>query len=496
MSEPRAVPHARAAPRPAALAALAAAALVAGCAVGPDYRRPATPLDAGFVNAGASGVNAASLATDIASFWRGFGDPALTALVERAIAANGDVRIAQGRLQEARALSREADAVALPSAGVDAGVTRSVQPLTQQPGASRSERTGTVYDAGFIANWELDLFGRFRRGSEAAAAQVSASEAGLHAAHTSVAAEVARNYLQLRGLQQRLQVTEAAIANQRDVLRLTSLRFDAGRGTQLDVVSSRTLVESTEATLPALQGAIEATVFRLATLTAQPPRVLLEQLAAPAPLPGLPVTDLAALPVGTPEQWLLRRPDLIAAERRLAAATANIGVARADLFPRVSLSGLLGLNTAQFADLGDSDAGVYSLGVGLLWTPLDFGARQARVAATEARAQQSLADYEQAVALALEETEGAFSSFNRNAQQAVRYDRAARSAAEAARLARLRYQAGVSDFLFVLEAERAMLNNQDLLVQAQTGTAAALVSVYRALGGGWDGPAAPASAMR
>jgi len=224
--------------------------------------------------------------------------------------------------------------------------------------------------------------------------------------------------------------------------------------------------------------------------------VLLEQLAAPAPLPGLPVTDLAALPVGTPEQWLLRRPDLIAAERRLAAATANIGVARADLFPRVSLSGLLGLNTAQFADLGDSDAGVYSLGVGLLWTPLDFGARQARVAATEARAQQSLADYEQAVALALEETEGAFSSFNRNAQQAVRYDRAARSAAEAARLARLRYQAGVSDFLFVLEAERAMLNNQDLLVQAQTGTAAALVSVYRALGGGWDGPAAPASAMR
>jgi multidrug efflux system outer membrane protein len=495
MSEPRTTARARASLARVALVALAAAAL-AGCALGPDYRRPVTPLDAGFVNAGADAENPAPPAADIARFWRGFGDATLTALVERAIAANGDVRIAQARLQEARALRREADAVALPSAGVQAGVTRSVQPLTQLPGASRSERTGTVYDAGFVANWELDLFGRYRRGSESAAAQVSASEAGLHAAHTSVAAEVARNYLQLRGLQQRVQVTEAAIENQRDVLRLTSLRFDAGRGTQLDVVSSRTLVESTEATLPALHSAIEATVFRLATLTAQPPRALLEQLAAPAPLPGLPVTDLAALPVGTPEQWLLRRPDLIAAERRLAAATANIGVARADLFPRVSLSGLLGLNAGKFADLGDSDAGLYSLGVGLVWTPLDFGARQARVAASEARAQQSLADYEQTVALALEETEGAFSSYNRNAQQAARYDRAARSAAEAARLARLRYEAGVSDFLFVLEAERAMLSNRDLLVQAQTGTAAALVSVYRSLGGGWEGAAAPASALR
>lgn len=480
----------------ARLAALAAAALAAGCAVGPDYRRPEAPLDAGFVNAGASGSNPAPVSADIARFWQGFGDPALSALVERAIAANGDVRIAQARLQESRALSREADAAGLPSAGFDVGVRRSTQPITQQPGASRSERTRTIYDSSFIANWELDLFGRYRRGSEAAAAQVDASEAGLYAAHTSVAAEVARNYLQLRGLQQRLEVTEASLANQRDALRLTELRFEAGRVTQLDVARARTLVESTEATLPVLRNGVETTAFRLATLTAQPPRVLLEQLAPPAPLPGLPVTDLAALPVGTPAQWLLRRPDLRAAERQLAAATATIGVARAEMFPRVSLTGLLGLNAAKLADLGTSDSQLYSLGVGLTWVPFDFGTLRARVAASEARAAQSLGNYEQAVALALEETEGAFSGYNRSAQQAERLARAARSAEEAARLARLRYETGVTDFLAVLDAEREALANRDLLVQAQTGTATALVAVYRALGGGWEAPDTLASAAR
>lgn len=495
----RGVPQGRpTAPRPwpGPLAALAAAALASGCAVGPDYQRPAAPLDSGFINAGATGANAEPVAADIARFWRGFGDPALSALVERAIAANGDVRVAQARLQEARALRREADVAGLPAAGLDASATRSVRPITQQPDASRSERTGTVYDAGFIANWELDLFGGLRRGREAAAAQVSASEAGLHAAHTSVAAEVARNYLQLRGLQQRLQVTEASLANQRDAQRLTELRFEAGRGTQLDVARARTLVESTEAALPALRNGVETTVFRLATLTAQPPRALLEQLGTPAPLPGLPVTDLASLPVGTPAQWLLRRPDLIAAERQLAAATAAIGVARADMFPRVSLTGLLGLNAAKFADLGERDSQLYSLGVGLVWTPFDFGTLRARLAASEARAAQSLASYEQAIALALEETEGAFSGYNRSAQQAGRLDRAARSAEEAARLARLRYEAGVTDFLVVLDAEREVLSNRDLLVQAQTGTATALVAVYRALGGGWEAPETLASAAR
>ncbi len=470
-----------------ALVALSALALAA-CAVGPNYERPASALDTGFINAGASATDAQVASPDIASFWRGFNDAALTALIERALFANGDVRIAQARLQEARASLVEAGANALPGAGIDSGITRSVRPSTQQPGATRSERTGTVYDASFIANWELDFFGRYRRASESAAALVGASEAGLGAAHTAVAAEVARNYLELRGLQQRAQVTEAALVNQREALRIVQARLDAGRGTQLDVARATTLVASTEAALPALQTAIERAALRLATLTAEAPRALLAELASPAPLPGLPVTDLASLPIGTPTQWLQRRPDVLAAERQLAAATANIGVAKADLFPRISLSGLLGLNAAVLGDLGKGESTLYSLGVGLTWTPFDSGRLRARVDASEARAQQSLARYEQTVAIALEETEGAFSGFNRSAQRAERLDAAARSAEEAARLARLRFEAGVTDFLIVLDAEREALVNRDQLVQAQIGTATALVVVYRALGGGWAAP--------
>lgn len=466
---------------------------LSACALGPDYQRPADGLDERFVAAGTAAPDAQPVSKDIASFWRGFGDATLDTLIERGLAANGDVQIAQARLQEARANLGEADAAARPGFGIDSGVTRSVRPVTQQPGASRHERTGTVYDASFVANWELDFFGRYRRGSEAAAALVSAGEAGIGAAHTAVAAEIARNYLELRGLQQRHEVTETALRTQRESLQIVQARLDAGRATQLDLARAQALVAGTEAALPALQNAIEQTVFRLATLTAQSPRALLALLGTPAPLPALPVTDLGTLPLGTPQQWLQRRPDVIAAERQLAAATARIGVAKADYFPRVSLSGLLGLNAAHLGDLGERDAGVYSLGVSLFWTPLDLGSIRSRIAATEARAQASLASYEQTVRLALEETEGAFSSYNRNAARAAKLDAAAQAAEEAARLARLRYEAGVTDFLAVLDADREALSHREQWTQAQTGTATALVAVYRALGGGWAAPGTAAT---
>ena len=466
------------------------AAGLAGCAaVGPNYQRPASTVDAGFVNAGAAATNTQAAAADIATFWRGFNDAQLNALIDRALAANGDVRIAQARLQEARANLGEADALLLPGAGFTADVKRSVTPVTQQSNQSRSDRTHSVVDANFVAEWELDLFGRLRRGSESAGALVQAGEAGIGAAQTSVAAEVARNYLELRGLQLRLQVTEAALANQRESLRITQARLDAGRATQLDLARGTTLVANTEAALPQLQAAIERSMFRLATLTAQSPRAALTALSGVAPLPALVPTDLATLPLGTPAQWLLRRPDLIAAERQLAAATARIGVAKSEFFPRITLTGLLGLNAATLGNLGKSESVLYSLGAALTWTPFDSGQIRARVAASEARAAGSLATYDQAVAVALEETEGAFSSFTRNTQHEARLVQAARSAEEAARLARLRFEAGVTDFSVVLDAEREALASQDQLVQARVGTATALVAVYRALGGGWTAPA-------
>jgi multidrug efflux system outer membrane protein len=467
---------------------LAAAALLAlaGCAVGPNYQPPAVTIDPGFINAGASSTNAQTPGGDIASFWRGFNDAALSALVERALAANGDVRIAQARLQEARASLQGARAELLPQIGSAADVGRSLQPEYLFPGTTRSQRTATLYDASFTANWELDFFGRNRRASESAAALVEASEAGVHAAHTAIAAEVARNYMELRGLQRRYQVAQDSLANQRDALRLTAARLDVGRGTQLDVSRAQSLLDSTEAALPALQAAIDQAAYRLATLTAQAPRTVAGALATPQPLPGLPVTDLGALPIGTPEQLLRRRADLVAAERQLASATAGIGVATADLFPRISLTGLIGLATTRAASFGDSGSQQWALGAGLTWPVLDFGRVRSRIAASEARAQQSLASYEQTVATALEETEGALSQFTHSAQQADKLASAARNAEEAARLARIRFDAGAVDFLIVLDAERQTLAARDALVLSQVSQATALVSVYRALGGGWS----------
>lgn len=465
---------------------LVAAMVVAGCAVGPDYRVPSVSLDAGFVSAGSPSVNAQTPAADIARFWNAFGDPLLSRLVERALSANGDVRIAQARLQEARAVLGGARAESLPEVDGSASGGRSLSGAYLFPGATRSQRTNNAFDAGFVANWELDFFGRNRRATEGAAALVEASQAGVHAAQTVVAAEVARNYLDLRGLQQRYQVALRSLGNLQETLQLTGVRLKAGRGTQLDVVRARSLVESTNAVLPALQASIERAAYRIATLTAQSPRAVAAALGTARPLPELPVTDLSALPVGTPEQLLRRRPDLIVAERQLAAATADIGVATADLFPRVSLTGLIGFASNRVGRLGRSDSEQYSLSAGLTWPLLDFGRVRSRIGASEARAAQSLASYEQTVATALEEAEGALSQFTRAAQQAERLANAAQNADEATRLSRIRFDAGSVDLLIVLDAERQALASRDDLVRAQVGQAMALVTVYRSLGGGWQ----------
>lgn len=470
--------------------ALALAALLSGCAwVGHDYQTPPAPLAAGFIGAGVSKVNSAPVATDIAAFWRGFNDAELSALVERALQANGDVRVAQARLQESRANRSEIDTQTLPSISIEGNAKRSISPPSSVFKSTRSQRTGANFDASFVANWELDFFGVERRAKESADALVSANLASVGAVQTSVAAEVARNYLEVRGLQLRLALTQAALENQRESLTIARARVDAGRGTQLDLERALTLTANTEAALPSLQAAIDLGIYRLATLSAQPPTELRARLATPAPLPGLPVTDLATLPVGTPQQWLARRPDVAVAERQLASATAEIGVTEGELYPSINLSGLLGLASTKFANLTDGQSRRYAVGAGISWTLLDFGRIRSRIKASEARSLQALATYEQTLATALEETEGSFALFSRNTQRRESLARAERSAAEASRLAKLRYEAGVTDFLAVLDAERELLSARDALAQADTANATSLVAVYRALGGGWTVPA-------
>lgn len=453
--------------------ALAALALLAACAAGPDYRAPQSPVNE------PAFVMSASATEPAEAFWRGFADPVLDALIADAVSANADVRLAQARLREARALAGEADANRLPS-------------LTLGAGAGRGNELGFPIDnylnVSAAFNWELDFFGRARRAGESAAAQVQAGEAGVLAAQRVVGAELATQYLALRALQQRLIVAQESLANQRETQRIVRSRADLGRGTPLDVARANALVESTEASLPALQGAIERSALRIATLAGRTPRATLALLAETKPLPSLPATSAESLAVGTPAGLLERRPDIRAAERQLAAATAAIGVARADLWPRISLVGLLGFTSTRAADLFESAGRNTNLGASLSWSALDFGRVRSRIAASEARAQAALVQWEQTVQLALEETEGALSGYTRSVQQAARLENAARESAEAARLARVRYEAGASDLLTVLDAERTALGARDALVQSQQGSLAALVAVYRALGGGWALP--------
>jgi multidrug efflux system outer membrane protein len=463
---------------------------LAACASGPDYRTPAVTLPAGYAQAPA--VAQAADAASLAIFWRQFDDPVLDGLVQAALQANLDVRIAQARLVEAQATLLGSEAASMPSVGLNGGVTRSVTPTYQLPGATRSQRTNTVYAPSAVMNWELDLFGRQQRATESAAARVTAQELGIGAAQSAVVAALAGNYLALRGLQQRLQVAEDALVNQREALRLTQARAGAGRGTEFDVARARTLVASTAAGVPALLGDIARAQHRIATLTGQPAAQVQATLAAPRALPRLAATDLSRLPVGTPEALLRRRPDIQVAERQLAAASAEIGVAMADRFPRLSLSGLLGFNTNRASDLGEGSSAVYSVGAALSWTALDFGRVRAGVRGAESRAERSRLVYEQTVLVALEEAENALSGYTRSAQRAAELAVAAGEAQRAARIARARLQAGSVDLLTVLDAERQSLSAVDQLAQADSGTAGALVEVYRALGGGWPGPASRA----
>jgi outer membrane protein, multidrug efflux system len=449
---------------------------LAGCALGPDYRTPPSQLAADFENA--RGDHAQEPPRE---FWRRFDDPVLNGLVDDAIKANHDIRIAVANLREARAIQLGVDAQAYPQVDAQASGARGIATQSSAPGFTRDQRTGNIFDTAIDANWELNLFGRFSRQSESAAASVSAAQAGVAAAQVSVTAEVARNYFVLRGLQLRLQIAQQSVQNQQANLDLVQARLDAGRGTELDTTRAQSQVENTRAQIPVLQAGIEVARYRLAVLTGRPPTELATLASEVRPLPGIKPVD----GIGTPAALLKRRPDIRIAERQLAAATADIGASKADLFPSVSISGLLGLNALTPGGLNSGQAYYYNLGASMAWNVLDFGRIRSRIRRNEARADAALATYEKTVLTALEETEGALISLDRNQRRAESLFKAAHASEQAAKLARARFEAGVTDFLTVLDAERQLLADRDGLAQAQTDAGTSLVGVYKALGGGW-----------
>ena len=453
--------------------------LLAGCAVGPNYKRPQTSVVNSFANAPTNAVSPDEAA--LATWWKGFNDARLDRLVDRAITNNHDLRIATANLKEARALRRLTTFDLAPTVVGNAGYANSLlSKAAAPPGTPRDARQGEFYDASFDATWELDLFGRVRRSVQAANAQVGSVEATRLDVLVSVTAEVARNYFELRGLQNQLAVARKNADVQTETLKITQSRLDGGRGTDFDVSRSRSLLNLTLSTIPPLEAAIQKTIYRIAVSTGQQPTTLTPELSLPEPLPS----TLPTFALSDPAALLRRRPDIRAAERSLAAATARIGVATADLFPRVTFIGSVGLQAETFAGLGKSGADTWNFGPRITWAALDLGRVQARIKAADARTEASLAFYERTVLTALEETEGALVDFGQEQSRQQFLATSAEASQKAADLAHQRYEGGVSDFLSVLDAERTLLEAQDRLAASQTRTVTALVAVYKALGGG------------
>jgi multidrug efflux system outer membrane protein len=460
------------------LLAMISAVLLAACAVGPDYHKPEVATSDQFVGTDAAQFSSQDVERE---FWKQFNDEQLNDLIERALVANHDIRIATSRLREARALRGQAKLDLAPTVTASTGYTKARASNRQLGPLQNVDREQDFYDSGFDAFWELDFFGRVRRGVEASTAQLQSAEASVYATQVSVTAEVARNYFELRGAQQQLEVARRNAENQGETVRITTARLDAGRGTQLDASRAQAQLSATLATIPDLEAAVTRSMLRLGVLTGQQPEAVLPQLSAARPLPTLPV----AHDIGTPELLLRRRPDIRVAERNLAASTAQIGVAVGDLFPRITFLGHWGFDAVNSSDLGNASSETFSFGPSISWAAFDLGRVRQKIAQREAAADGALAKYEQTVLQALEETDASLTAYSKAIVKQQHLQASASASLEAAKLARARYESGVADFLQVLDAERTALAAEDQLARSETQTATALLATYKALGGGF-----------
>ena len=467
-------------------AAATASILLAACAVGPNYHRPVAPVDQTFANGGEPGF---AVGDPVERYWTSFDDSLLTQLVEDCVAHNRDLAAATANLQAVRAIRRLTGFDQFPTVTVASGYSHILESQQQLPGYTLEERQFDTAQAGFDGLWELDLFGRVRRNVEAARADVGASEATLRDARVSVIAEVARDYFILRGLQDQLSLTRRNADNQFRSLKLTRNRLEAGRGNELDTARAEAQWQTTLASIPTFEASIATTIYRLSVLTGRPPTALIGTLSPEAVAPPLPALNS----IGTPERLLRHRPDVRVAERQLAGTTARIGVAVADLFPRVTLIGDVGYSAATFADLGQSESRFYSVGPSISWAAFDLGRVRARIGAARAQTDAALANYQGAVLGALEDTEGALITYGRSQSRRDALQLAAAASDKAASLAQQRFEGGLIDFLEVLDAERTALSAELLLSQSRTDAATSLIAVYKAIGAGWAIPESSAA---
>lgn len=459
-----------------------AAIFLAGCALGPDYQAPDyTYGEAWHGNKwqGELNLDEHLRPAGEGDWWKQFDDPLLTDLIGQGSEHNRDLAVALANVERAKALRKVAAGGYWP--GVNAQAEASRSRYSRQAAVGSSSGTRNTFSAGLDASWEIDLFGRVRRSVEAADANIEAAEAQRQGVLLAVVAEIASNYFEVRGLQRQLAMTERDVALLKQVENIARAQAQAGVVSEMDVSRAQGERESLEAKLPDLQAEIAARIYRISVLTGQAPEFHAKAIATTRPMP----LQKDRVPVGLRSEILKRRPDVRQAERELAAVTANIGVAKADMFPRFSLTGAIGSSARVFSDIFTPNTITHSLGGALGWPVFAGGSLTAQVDVAKAEAKAAFASYEQAVLLALEDVEGALVRYGREWQTLTRLRAAEASRKESFEIARLRYEAGEEGFLSILDAERALVATRNDVIASETRVLTNLTQLYKALGGGW-----------
>lgn len=476
--------------RAIALLLCVSAGCLASCAVGPNYHAPKIEAPHDFVAAPASESTVSQktqAAVDLAMWWHSFNDPELDSLIDRAIKANPDLEIALTRLQEVRTGEAVLVGDVLPVVAASAAAGRGTGSDMTRAGAASALRAADNKGAldqieqvaGFAATWELDLFGGGRRAIEAGKYDIDAAAAARNAVLISVIADVARNYIDMRGLQMRLAILRDNIATAQQSRDFEQARFDRGLTNELDFQLASRELASLQSELPPLQSDIQTAQYDIAVLLGQYPEDLATELSKPASLPMLP----EAVEPGLPLDLLRRRPDVRQAERQLAAATARIGVATANLFPHVMLSGGLG---AQSPGIGAQGSHIWAFGPSVYWPLLDFGSLDALVSIADLQAHERFVFYKKTVVDAVQDADAAIANFQAQEQRLKSLTDAIDASQRAVELAQQRYDRGLTDFLNVVDAERQQYNLEDQYTASQQVAADAFIYLYKALGGGWE----------
>lgn len=470
------------------LAALFVASLATGCAVGPDYVKPDVPVPQRLQGQTAVEQRTANAAADLSAWWAGFGDPQLTRFVLLSLEQNLDLAQAFARVTQARAGLGAANAALLPSGNVTGQAARAYQSvetplgrvLNSRPGF---DRYGNAFEADVNASWELDVFGGLRRGREAALADYQASQAGAVATRLVVAAQTADIYITIRGLQTRLKVARHQVQTQEELLSTVNLLYGKGLAAELQVRQAEGALAQVRASIPQLEAGLDAAMNALDVMLGSLPGTHRAELAEGGDIPAAPQVAI----IGSPGELLRRRPDLIVAERRLAASNARIGVAIAEYYPKFSLSGLLGSATSVGAgSLFGSSASQFAGVLGLRWRLFDFGRINAQIDQAKGQEAEMLAAYRLAVLRATEDVEDAFSALVKREEQAAVLTQGVDSLSRARNASFAAYQKGVVSLIEVLQADESLLRASDARAQAQTESARAAVAAFKALGGGWQ----------